>query len=64
LYFPVAANAEMRFLFIREKISRSRAQYSEHWTKANIAGLVLSMLSSLGLLLVACFQVVYIHLYC
>ncbi|XP_052065835.1 DNA damage-regulated autophagy modulator protein 1-like isoform X1 [Mytilus californianus] len=53
----LAANAEMRFLFIREKMTRNRANFSKHWQRANTAGLVLAILSSLGLLLVACFQV-------
>lgn len=53
----LAANAEMRFLFLREKMIRKQANYTKHWVNANFAGLVMALLSSLGLLLVACFQV-------
>lgn len=53
----LAANAEMRFLYVREKMTRNRANYSIHWKRTNTAGLVLALISSLGLLLVACFQV-------
>lgn len=57
LFFTVAANAEMRFLFLREKMIRKKEKYTRRWKKANIAGLIMALLSSLGLLLVACFQV-------
>ncbi|XP_076115594.1 DNA damage-regulated autophagy modulator protein 1-like isoform X1 [Mytilus galloprovincialis] len=53
----LAVNAEIRFLFIRERIQRNRANCSNRWQIANIIGLVVGILSSIGLLMVACFQV-------
>ncbi|XP_071121224.1 DNA damage-regulated autophagy modulator protein 1-like isoform X1 [Mytilus edulis] len=57
----LAVNAEIRFLFIRESIQRNRANCSNRWqiniNRQNIFGLVVGLLSSIGLLMVACFQV-------
>ncbi|XP_052066654.1 DNA damage-regulated autophagy modulator protein 2-like [Mytilus californianus] len=53
----LVVNAEMRYLFIREKVTRNRANFNKHWQRANTAGLVLAIFSSFGLLMVACFQV-------
>ena len=53
--YTVAANAEMRFLFVKE-IFREKGM-TKRWKDTNTAGLVLGLISSFGLLLVGCFQV-------
>ncbi|KAK3101108.1 hypothetical protein FSP39_000996 [Pinctada imbricata] len=52
----LAANAEMRYLFLREVLEKVNERKS-HWTRLNFAGLVLGLTASFGLLLVGCFQV-------
>lgn len=51
----LAANAEMRFLFVKEIFHEKKM--NKKWKNTNVAGLVLGLISSLGLLLVGCFQV-------
>nr|XP_022342614.1 DNA damage-regulated autophagy modulator protein 1-like isoform X2 [Crassostrea virginica] len=51
----LAANAEMRFLFVKE-IFREK-EMNKRWKDTNTAGLILGLISSFGLLLVGCFQV-------
>ncbi|CAC5408701.1 DRAM1 [Mytilus coruscus] len=40
----LAVNAEMRYLFIKEKMTRNRAIFNKHWQRANSAGLVSSFI--------------------
>lgn len=51
----LAANAEMRFLFVKQIFHEKNM--SKKWKRTNVAGLVLGLISSFGLLLVGCFQV-------
>jgi hypothetical protein len=51
----VAANAEMRFLFVKKVFSEKKM--NKKWKQINTAGLILGLISSFGLLLVGCFQV-------
>ncbi|XP_060082883.1 DNA damage-regulated autophagy modulator protein 2-like [Ylistrum balloti] len=56
----LAANAEMQYLFIKKLLMQYRPVESfnlKRWLNTNRAGLILGMVSGLGLLFVACFQV-------
>ncbi|XP_033752194.1 DNA damage-regulated autophagy modulator protein 2-like [Pecten maximus] len=56
----LAANAEMQYLFIKKLLFKHRPAESfnlKRWVNTNRAGLCLGMISGLGLLFVACFQV-------
>lgn len=51
----LAANAEMRYLFV--KLIFQEKNMNKKWERTNLAGLVLGFISSLCLLLIGCFQV-------
>ena len=53
--YTVAANAEMRFLFVREIFSEKKM--NKRWRDTNTAGLVLGLISSFGLFVMGFFQV-------